>query len=86
MALYIIFDKFVRELQPLIDDQILFLLNILRTNEQNLTKFLGLTIAGQNDYCDTIAIVKNPIAILLLNIAASYCNTIAITIGSIFCF
>ena len=28
--------------------------------------FLGLTIAGQNDYCDTITFVKNPIAILLL--------------------
>ena len=27
---------------------------------------IGLTIAGQNDYCDTITIVKNPIAILLL--------------------
>ena len=27
---------------------------------------VGLTIAGQNDYCDTITIVKNPIAILLL--------------------
>ena len=26
---------------------------------------IGLTIAGQNDYCDTITIVKNPIAILL---------------------
>ena len=29
-------------------------------------KILGLTIAGQNDYCNTITIVNNPIAILLL--------------------
>ena len=27
---------------------------------------IGLTIAGQNNYWDTITIVKNPIAILLL--------------------
>ena len=26
---------------------------------------IGLTIASQNDYCDIITIVKNPIAILL---------------------
>ena len=27
---------------------------------------IGLTIAGQNDYCDTISIAKSTIAILLL--------------------
>ena len=32
----------------------------------NDRKVLGLTIAGQNDYCDTITIVENTIAILLL--------------------
>ena len=55
----------------------------------SLTGFLltiGLTIAGQNDYCDTITIVKNPIAILLLlQIPIAILFSIAITIGSIFC-
>ena len=37
--LTVIFRKFVTELRPLIDVRILFLLNILRTNGQNLTKF-----------------------------------------------
>ena len=37
--LTVIFRKFVTELQPLIDVRILFVLNILRMNGQNLAKF-----------------------------------------------
>ena len=38
-ALFLVFHKFIIELQPLIDGRISFLLNIFRTNEENLTKF-----------------------------------------------
>ena len=35
-------------------------------HKNDMTTHLGLTIAGQNDYCDTITIAESNIAILLL--------------------
>jgi len=41
---------------------------------------LGVTIAENFDYCNSIAIAKNTIAIVLL-LVVYYCNTIAIVLG-----